>query len=76
MACKPTRHGHEPKLMGESAQGPVYIKGRKAPAAPNPGCLFLRFPYECLDGALPGQWDLESHWVALHELTAVVSREG
>lgn len=33
LACKPTRHGNEAKLMGESAQGPVYIKGRKAPAA-------------------------------------------
>lgn len=37
--------------MGESAQGPVYIKGRKAPAAQTQD-LVPEIPYECLDSAL------------------------
>ena len=37
--------------MVESAQDPIYIKGRKAPAAQQ-DLVFPRLLYECLDSAL------------------------
>ena len=52
LACKPTCHGNEAKPMVESAQDPIYIKGRKASAAQTQDLVFPRLLYECLDSAL------------------------
>lgn len=51
LACKPTCHGNKAKLMVESAQDLIYIKGRKAPVVQTQGLIFLRLLYECLDSA-------------------------